>query len=138
MKKLAVLLSLTSFLLIGCGGGKTYSGSLKMQNGPEKTEGKVTVTVKKESDKAATITISSSDSNNPTLLYRCSSLNFVKPEAGDATPWIAIDSPCNLFKSNDSKFGGTLTFDDKKMRFSGTLIENGSRSYFHEFDGEAK
>ena len=109
-----------------------------MQNGPEKTEGKVTVTVKKESDKVAKVTISSVDSSNPTLLYKCSSLNFIKPEAGDATPWIAMESPCTLFKDNDSKFGGTLTFDDKKMRLSGTLTENGSRAYFHEFDGEAK
>ncbi|HMS40026.1 MAG TPA: hypothetical protein PKE69_07370 [Pyrinomonadaceae bacterium] len=137
MRKLVVLLLVSAFLLGGCG-GKTYSGMLKMQNGAEKTEGKVTVMVKQESEKVATVTISNSDSSNPTLLYRCSSLKFVKVESGDATPWMAMETPCTLFKENDSKFGGMLTFDDKKMRLSGTLTENGSRSYFHEFDGEAK
>jgi hypothetical protein len=44
---------------------------------------------------------------------------------------------CSLFKDKDSKFSGTIVFDDKKMTLSGNLIE-GSRLYFHEFEGTAK
>jgi hypothetical protein len=61
MKKFAILLTITAFLLIGCGESHSYTGVMKMQNGPEKTEGKVTVTVKKQSENEVLMSIADAD-----------------------------------------------------------------------------
>ncbi|HQU84233.1 MAG TPA: hypothetical protein PKY59_13945 [Pyrinomonadaceae bacterium] len=131
--KLKLLLTIicVSFLM-ACGGTK-YSGTMTRQVGPEKTEQKAFAALKKDSEKEVTVTISDADSINPTFLSKCPALKFTKEES----MWMAADQPCSLFKDNDSKFTGTITFDDKKIHLSGNLIE-GTRYYFHEFDGTTK
>lgn len=132
MKKLAIFM-LMSLFLTACG-GTNYSGTMTRQVGPEKTEQKATASLNKESDKTVSVKISDADSNNATFLSKCPAIKFIKQDA----IWIATEQPCSLFKDNDSKFSGTLEFDDQKLKLSGSLVENGSRSYFHEFNGTIK
>jgi hypothetical protein len=106
------------------------------QVGPEKTEQKAFATLSKESEKIVAVTISDADSNNATFLSKCPAIKFIKQDSGDSTIWRATEQPCFLFKENDSKFTGMLTFDDQKLHLSGNLIENGNRFYAHEFDGK--
>ena len=63
MKKLTILLVFTAFLLSGCGESHTYSGVMKRTG----SEGKVSVTIKKQSEKEATMTIARDGNNDPGL-----------------------------------------------------------------------
>ena len=136
--KLKLFITIVCISFLAACGGTTYSGVMKKQFGGETTEGKSTVTLKKESEKVVVVTISNSDSSNPTFLNKCSSLKFLKQESAGSEVWMSLEQPCTLFKENDSKFTGMLNFDDQKLRLSGNLTENGSRAYFHEFEGTAK
>lgn len=135
--KLNLLLTIICAVFLSACGGTNYSGTMKRQVGPEQTEQKAIATLKKESEKIVEVKISDADSNNATFLSKCPSLKFIKQEGAKEVIWMSTEQPCSLFKENDSKFSGMLTFDEQKLRLSGTLSEY-SRSYFHEFEGTAK
>ncbi|MBS1797236.1 MAG: hypothetical protein JSS81_25645 [Acidobacteria bacterium] len=66
MKILTFLLLAAAFLLSGCGESHTYYGTLK-NTGPAGTEGKVAVTMTKQSETEATLTFADDGAHVPGL-----------------------------------------------------------------------
>lgn len=135
MKKLAILLILTTIFLSGCGESHTYSGILK-RTGLGETEGKVKITVQKQSETEATMTIKSDgESNSGLFLTECQYPIKLKREEVLGKAW----NPDSCYLKDDSvritAGSGNLTIDGKQMEMKVTTDLATDRETRFEFKG---
>ena len=139
MKKLTILLILTAFLLVGCGESHTYSGVLK-RTGLGGTEGKVNVTIKKQSEKEATMTIARDGNDVPGLfLADCTApIKLTLDEFQGETYW----SPETCYLKDDSKrlvaSAGNFQVAGKQLTMKITSENATDRETRFEFTGTEK
>ena len=140
MRKLTILLCISAFLLSSCGESHTYSGVLK-RTGLSGSEGKVKITIQKNSEEEGTMTIKSDGDNNPSLfLTECLyGIKISKSKAPGDASWNPV--VCGLkgkFGEEIISFLGDIEFDNQKMKMKTTATNpTGDESRF-EFEGTVK
>ena len=139
MKKLMILLVFTVFLLSGCGESHTYSGVLK-RTGLGGAEGKVNITIKKQSEKEATMTIARDGNDVPGLfLADCTApIKLKQDEFQGKTYW----SPDTCYLKDDSKRlvgnAGEFQVEGKQLTMKITSEYATERETKFEFTGTEK
>ncbi len=139
MKKLTILIVFTSFLLSGCGESHTYSGVMK-RTGSAGTEGKVNVTIKKQSEKEATMTIVRDGNDVPGLfLADCTyPIKLKQDEFQGKTYW--VPETCDLKDGSKSLVAsaGNFQVEGKQLTMKITSENGTDQATRFEFTGTEK
>lgn len=118
MKKLAILLMFTALLLVGCGESHTYSGVLK-RTGLGGSEGKVNITITKQSEKEATMTIVR-DGNNDSGLFLADCIYPIKLKREEVSGKINFNPESCYLKDNKSV---SLTASEDGFQVNGKQLQ---------------